>query len=63
MKHVTPILVLIVGGFHFATVYADTDCTPLDPRASLSRDKELKVTASADTLYSQGRSLDRNQES
>jgi hypothetical protein len=31
--------------------YADVDCSPLDPRVSISKELEVKANGSAETLY------------
>lgn len=50
-KHIVTFLTAFVIALTFRTVKAEVDCSLLDPRASISSEKEAKVQASAKTLF------------
>lgn len=52
VNKIVAMLVIILGaGFVPYTVMAQVDCSVLDPRASVSKEREGKIIGSVDTLY------------
>jgi hypothetical protein len=56
LKNIIVILIAVLGIFlPISSVMAQMDCSPLDPRANLSREMDGKINVSANTLFKIGK--------